>query len=354
MKSSSSERFADDTPEDNINVSFNPEQDDESSKFDEEPVRRLPSRRPSRRPSLAQSLAKPLEKRHRLEFLVIMIGATLLAFNAGFVNGSTILLGNYPTAHVSGTVTRAGIDMIEGNFHEAYVFFVLIACFIVGSTISGVMLKACLTAVYAFETNLYFYFASMACGLQNSMTTKYSGNIIRTTHMTGTATDIGLAIGKIILGDYTDSWKLLVLVPLLIAYFIGGLISVYAHRRLGHLTLMINVVVFFVIGMVYSIVVGQKLNIPLWKAMFGFYTVLEERVTRSKKRAKSFVRRVGVRVGRLLTASGKSPAEDLEEGNNGEENQIDDNEETDVDQGRSMVDGGEYELVASEKVANAV
>lgn len=36
------------------------------------------------------------------------------------------------------------------------------------------------------------YFAAMACGLQNRMATTYSGAVIRTTHVTGIVTDLGL------------------------------------------------------------------------------------------------------------------------------------------------------------------
>jgi hypothetical protein len=37
-------------------------------------------------------------------------------------------------------------------------------------------------------------------GLQNSLTTKYSGNTIRTTHLTGATTDLGIALGHLIRG----------------------------------------------------------------------------------------------------------------------------------------------------------
>jgi uncharacterized membrane protein YoaK (UPF0700 family) len=84
-----------------------------------------------------------------------------------------------------------------------------------------------------------------ACGLQNAMCTSYFGAIIRTTHVTGTVTDIGSTLGRISmiyirkgcrcskLDDVeraevgVDARKLGVLFGLWSFYFMGGLFGVY-------------------------------------------------------------------------------------------------------------------------------
>ncbi|CAK9076103.1 Uncharacterized protein SCF082_LOCUS36760 [Durusdinium trenchii] len=84
-------------------------------------------------------------------------------------------------------------------------------------------------------------FVSAACGLQNAMCTSHFGAIIRTTHVTGTVTDIGSTLGRISmiylrkgcrrskLDDVelaevsVDSRKLAVLMGLWSFYFVGGL-----------------------------------------------------------------------------------------------------------------------------------
>eukprot|EP01031_Cornospumella_fuschlensis_P024245 gene24245-29317_t len=306
-------------------TSFRIGYDDNPSKFDAASTPESP------RPTLAAAMSQPLQSRHRLEFLVIMIGASLLALNAGFINGSTMLLGGYPSAHVSGTITKAGLDLANGDLEGAYVDCNITISFIVGAAITGVMLKddkfqlgiaygpvfllgsgllllASLANFFVPYSNLYFYLATMACGLQNSMTTKYSGSIIRTTHMTGTATDIGLTFGKMLLKDYADSWKLLVLIPLMIAYLVGGVLCVYAYDELAHLTLIINFALFFSIGVIYSIVIGWKLNIPLWKAMLGLYASVGTKVVKGKRKAAKLVRRVGGRLVRFKTHTHKNEA----------------------------------------------
>jgi len=48
------------------------------------------------------------------------------------------------------------------------------------------------------------FLAAMACGLQNALATSYSGAVIRTTHITGIITDLGLAAGAALRGDRVD------------------------------------------------------------------------------------------------------------------------------------------------------
>jgi len=89
---------------------------------------------------------------------------------------------------------------------------------------------------------------SAACGLQNAMCTSHFGAIIRTTHVTGTVTDIGSTFGRISmiylrkgcrpsrLNDVeraevgVDARKLAVLFGLWSFYFMGGLIGVYIEN----------------------------------------------------------------------------------------------------------------------------
>merc|ERR1719401_1610209 len=58
--------------------------------------------------------------------------------------------------------------------------------------------NACLLVivVLCWEHDVAPYLCAAACGLQNGMATSYSGAVIRTTHVTGIATDIGLICGR--------------------------------------------------------------------------------------------------------------------------------------------------------------
>ena len=52
-------------------------------------------------------------------------------------------------------------------------------------------------------------FAAFACGLQNALTTSYSGAVVRTTHLSGIITDIGNVLGMACRGGgASDLWYL--------------------------------------------------------------------------------------------------------------------------------------------------
>jgi uncharacterized membrane protein YoaK (UPF0700 family) len=59
---------------------------------------------------------------------------------------------------------------------------------------------------------------AMACGMQNAMTTRYSGAVVRTTHLTGMFTDMGLLIGHMLRSDrdFQDMWKFSLFVPIIL------------------------------------------------------------------------------------------------------------------------------------------
>lgn len=279
-----------------------------------------------------------LQERHPLEFTVILIGSTLLSFNAGFVNGCTYQARNIPVSHVTGTTTHAGMNLGNDDWNDFAVNFAIICSFVFGSSITGFYMPqnsfqlgreygplfivgsvlfslACMTSYKWPESNYYFYFAAMACGLQNAMTSKYSGNIIRTTHMTGTATDIGVVLGRICTGETKELWKLYTLCPIFVSFLCGGIISVPVFKQMGKLSLLINVLVFFSIGLAYSIVIGRQMHIPFWKAFFGCYSRIEKKIKKGSAKVKHAVDHMQIQ---LHDMTSKSPLHSAREETKGE------------------------------------
>jgi uncharacterized membrane protein YoaK (UPF0700 family) len=282
--------------------------DDETNDVDEHDDK-APTSSEQEGNAYAKATSMALHERNRLEFVVIVVGGTALSFNSGFINGCTLQFRGIAVSHMTGTISHAGIFLGNHDWDNLLINLCLVTCFIFGSAISGaympqrsfhlglqygplfligsgLLMTACLTSLFWPNTNYYFYLAAMASGLQNALTSKYSGNIIRTTHMTGTSTDIGIVLGRICMGDTSEAWKLAVLTPIAVAFLAGGAISVESFRRLGNLSLMINVVVFFCIGLLYSIVVGYSLHIPFWQASLGLYEKTEATIKSSTKAAK--------------------------------------------------------------------
>jgi len=147
--------------------------------------------------------------------------AGYLAFVAGFVNsGGFVLIGSL-TSHVTGSVGRLSIDVANGDYGAAFFAALLVAMFFVGSLAASLILegprashlpRAYGTALF-FEGLLLASFifvaglsqtshlrlrdaeAAILCaamGMQNSLVTRLSGAVVRTTHLTGVVTDLGI------------------------------------------------------------------------------------------------------------------------------------------------------------------
>ena len=62
-------------------------------------------------------------------------------------------------------------------------------------------------------------------GVQNAMISHYKGTIIRTTHLSGVLTDLGLALGYRARGLDVDRKRVILHLLILCGFFLGGLIA---------------------------------------------------------------------------------------------------------------------------------
>ena len=149
--------------------------------------------------------------------------AITLAWVAGYTNILSLITCGTATSHVSGTLSQWGLDLVEGKWALMAFTSFLLACFFTGAVVSALCtetgrrrgwqsiyvlpmaLQAVLLAAFAgcIEwtgreapstplTYLITGLASAAMGLQNATITRISGGVVRTTHMTGVVTDLGL------------------------------------------------------------------------------------------------------------------------------------------------------------------
>jgi uncharacterized membrane protein YoaK (UPF0700 family) len=233
----------------------------------------------------------PLPERKKHHFIAISIGGTLLTVNAGFINAVTALHSGMFTTHVTGTFTRAGIsiEQLDGVMFAQY--FMLIVCFMFGSFLCSLLvpyqtfylgraynlvfmlgtlflLVASLLGIFLPQSNLFAFFVAIASGMQNAMTTGYSGSVLRTTHMTGMTTDVGIILGKLAKGDRKDLWKLAMFLPMMVGYLLGGTIGAKAVTDLGVYALFMNVVLFAGTGLLYVFYLSTKHHISFFTALF--------------------------------------------------------------------------------------
>ncbi|KAL7753073.1 hypothetical protein RI367_001525 [Sorochytrium milnesiophthora] len=196
------------------------------------------------------------------EFYTVVVGGAILAHIAGYINGVS-LSGVYalPVSHMTGTVTKVGIMLLKGDFSNFALFGGLVLAFMFGAFTSGFMLgnakfrlgrgygvalifeAIALFVSYAllnWDMALGEIVAAYACGLQNAMASSYSGAVLRTTHMTGICTDIAIVLGQAASRKgKAETWKLKVLVPLLVSYLTGGMTGWLCYMEMGHSSMLV-------------------------------------------------------------------------------------------------------------------
>ncbi|GAB3507209.1 DUF1275 domain-containing protein [Pseudoxanthomonas daejeonensis] len=191
----------------------------------------------------------------------VWIGAVTLACIAGMVNVIGYLgFEHQAVSHLTGTTSLLGAALAEGNWRAAgHVWGVLIA-FCLGATVSGLVIQdgtlrlgrrygvvlaleslllAAAVPLFVREQVLGAWLAAMACGLQNAMVTTYSGAAVRTTHLSGMFTDLGIGLGHLLRGLPLPVRRL-TLSGLIISGFLGGgILGAWLFRHLQYHALLI-------------------------------------------------------------------------------------------------------------------
>ncbi len=196
----------------------------------------------------------------------------LLAMVAGAINAGGYLAVRQYTSHVTGIVSAVADNLALGQLDLVVDGVIGVLSFLLGAMCSGILVnfarRRALASAYAlplllesvlilgfgllgarmatFEGLLLPFTVILLCfimGLQNAVVTKLSGAVIRTTHMTGIVTDLGIELGKLVYwnADPTlpqpvraDRDRLKVLGGLLAAFLVGGVSGAYGFKAVGY------------------------------------------------------------------------------------------------------------------------
>lgn len=195
-----------------------------------------------------------------------------LTFVAGAINaGGFLAVGQY-TSHMSGILSAMADNMALGSLGLAALGLAAFLPFVLGAAGSAMLInwgrRQHLGSLYAMplmaEAFLLIAFGLMGrhfhpspgfiaiavpllcfiMGLQNATVTKISGARMRTTHVTGIVTDIGIEFGKLLYWNrdphnpervLADRAKLRLLLLLLASFFLGGVTGAIGFSRIGFL-----------------------------------------------------------------------------------------------------------------------
>ncbi len=199
--------------------------------------------------------------------------ACFLSFIAGAINaGGFLAVGQY-TSHMSGIVSSMADNLALGSVGLMLAGLACLLAFLAGAMTSALLInwgrRQELQAEYALplmlEAVLLLLFGLLGgnleghkwlfvpitvillcyiMGLQNAIITKISKAEIRTTHITGMVTDIGIELGKLVYWNKLkphqsrqdvlgDRDKLRLLATLVTLFFSGGLIGAMGFKHVG-------------------------------------------------------------------------------------------------------------------------
>jgi uncharacterized membrane protein YoaK (UPF0700 family) len=201
------------------------------------------------------------------------IGAAVLALVAGMVNVVGYLgFEHQAITHLTGLTTQFGAALANGDGRAMGALALIIGAFVSGAALSGaiigdstlrfgrrygvtLMLEAAmlLASVPLFERGRLTggAIAAMACGLQNAMTASYSGTLIRTSHLTGMFTDLGIFLGHRLRGTQPDHRRFSLCILIICGFMLGGAIGALLFSRFAYRALYLPATLTGFAGLAY-------------------------------------------------------------------------------------------------------
>ena len=201
-------------------------------------------------------------------------GWSYLASMAGIINAVGFLSFQHQgVTHLTGITTQLGALIAQRQVIQAFHLLTVIFSFILGSVFSGFLIQnttlklgrrygvalivesvLLLIAIYYLTHNklLGTYLASCACGLQNAMASTYSGAVLRTTHVSGLFTDIGILTGQWLRGLKIDKKRFFLNFILIISFLIGSILGTVGFNFYSYSTLYIPAFLIGFSGLAYT------------------------------------------------------------------------------------------------------
>jgi uncharacterized membrane protein YoaK (UPF0700 family) len=182
--------------------------------------------------------------------------ASLLSFVAGIVNVSGFLSVAKLTTNVTGHFAYIVEEAIKLDFNQSFFYFLYVLFFLLGAFYSNLLIEIThkladknkfilpilteiliLTSIgflnfnYVAENpNLIACSLLFAMGLQNSLVTTISNSVVRTTHLTGLFTDLGIEFSQLFFYKTSEQRKKLIAsiklrLTIISTFFIGGIFA---------------------------------------------------------------------------------------------------------------------------------
>lgn len=224
--------------------------------------------------------------------------ASILSFVAGIVNVTGFLAFKQLATNVTGHFALFINDVANFEFWKGTIYFLYIFSFLFGSFLSSFLMEifkenkklnvfviptiiesfilisiAVISDVVDIKyPDLIICLLLFSMGMQNSFVTKISNAIVRTTHLTGLFTDLGIELSQLFFPEthpHREKIKATIKLRIFIIcfFFSGGLIGGFMYSRLD---LKLNTLIFAAIILLISM----------------FYDNLRYKIIRTRRRFK--------------------------------------------------------------------
>lgn len=198
-----------------------------------------------------------------------------MAFQAGTINIGGFLACHRFVSHVTGFATFFGNEVTENGTGAAIGLLMVPLFFLFGSMLSGflvdlrlklhkkpkyyiafglmffltlVVLTAGVSGNFGVFGKAYDHFTDstlvallcLICGIQNGTITAVSKSVVRTTHLTGITTDLGVGLvrffyRKKLKEDYSESQANFMRMGIILFFLLGSVIGAFVFKKLGYL-----------------------------------------------------------------------------------------------------------------------
>nr|WP_198912895.1 YoaK family protein [Tenacibaculum piscium] len=195
-----------------------------------------------------------------------------MSFVAGIVNITGFLAFKQLTTNVTGHFALFISDVANFELWKGTVYFLYIFSFLFGSFLSSFLIEkfkeseklngfVLPTIIECFilvsisiisnigelkYPNIIVCLLLFAMGLQNSFVTKISNAVVRTTHLTGLFTDLGIELSQLLFPKYHPNREKIkatikLRIYIICSFFLGGIIARFLYSRLN---LKLNTLIF--------------------------------------------------------------------------------------------------------------
>lgn len=196
--------------------------------------------------------------------------ASLLSFVAGIVNVAGFVAVQHLTTNVTGHFALFVDEVFKLRFWQGFIYFLYIFFFLLGAFASSLLTEVIgrRNENYVFVIPIFFEMSILmmiafygkflienspdiiacsllfAMGLQNSLVSKISNSVVRTTHLTGLFTDLGIELSQLFFYKAKEQKeKLLASIRLRLTiitfFFIGGVVSGVFYAKIQLYVLLI-------------------------------------------------------------------------------------------------------------------